>query len=468
MVVDFAEGREETLHRDETDMHELTGLVHDLMAAAADLDYDNERDRNEVLLRHLRSVLGVEMVRAESDDDDDDDAHRTGSTVGTAYALTASGSRALLMNLVVAGAGRPELHNIACYVQHYVPRKSTAADRGVPRDVLTALPLVPALLIDIHGGVSLTVRGVVMTGFCVLSDVLASAHLIGRPGSPVQSSLLRVLTGVRAALADLSGRYKAAVPSGQGRPELRVPPNVYAHVGQLLPRALASDNGPLRIEAREALFGDRWVFNGHYEPASGGGAAAPGLGGLHPCAIKLVAGGYGGEAHRAAAKAGAAPDVYGIARLPGGFIVVVMELLSAEDGWRPYDKSNDGHRSAAFAAWERGLRACGNVHGDLSAANILVRRLQQQQVSDGDGGSHAPSSSSTASSLWEARFLDFDWAGEAGKVCYPRTRNPNLDWAPGSKPGRPIEAAHDEDVLRHHGKWSRLQPLPLAAAIAMY
>jgi len=41
------------------------------------------------------------------------------------------------------------------------------------------LPLFPALLLDIHGGVALSVRGVVATGFCVLSEVLASAHLVG-------------------------------------------------------------------------------------------------------------------------------------------------------------------------------------------------------------------------------------------------------------------------------------------------
>ena len=72
--------------------------------------------------------------------------------------------------------------------------------------------------------------------------------------------------------------------------------------------------------------------------------------------------------------------------------------------------------SCLRAAWRRGIAAHGNVHGDLRNANIIVRGARGL----------APQS--------DVRLIDFDWAGRAGEVCYPLTRNAELDWAPGSAP----------------------------------
>jgi len=149
-----------------------------LMAASAE-HFETERQRNEQILRLLRPILGVDLVKSESDD-----AEHPTVTDGSSFVLTQSGSRVLLANLELKdrpAAGRPELQNISYYLQHYVPR---GGGGGAPRDALAAMPLLPALLIDIHGGVALSVRGVVVTGFCVLSEVLASAHLVGSPNSP--------------------------------------------------------------------------------------------------------------------------------------------------------------------------------------------------------------------------------------------------------------------------------------------
>jgi hypothetical protein len=98
------------------------------------------------------------------------------------------------------------------------------------------LPLFPALLLDIHGGVALSVRGVVATGFCVLSEVFAQlAAALGarpRPGRrqggpgdalrPLQVRRTRVRTHQPAAraAADPRTRWRAAAPpprDGQGR-----------------------------------------------------------------------------------------------------------------------------------------------------------------------------------------------------------------------------------------------------------
>jgi hypothetical protein len=109
-------------------------------------------------------------------------------------------------------------------------------------------------------------------------------------------------------------------------------------------------------------------------------------------------------------------------------MMVVMERLGPEAGWHTYDAADVEQRTAALDAWQRGLRAAGYVHGDLRAANILVRQGEGRRST-------------------EVRLLDFDWAGREGEARYPLTRNSDLPWAPGSEAGGVILAAHDEVVL---------------------
>ena len=171
-----------------------------------------------------------------------------------------------------------------------------------------------------------------------------------------------------------------------------------------------------------------------------------------PCAIKLVAGGcYGEDAHRAAAAAGVAPALHGVARLPGGWVVVVMELLPPTGGWRQYSAHDASQREAALAACQRGVHAAGFVDGDLRAANVLVRRQRRglplpphSEAAQPPPPAEAAAAASPASSSppWDVRLLDWDWAGRAGEARYPLTRNPALAWAPGSEPCGPICAAH--------------------------
>jgi hypothetical protein len=420
-----------------------------LMAASAE-PFETERQRNEQILRLLRPILGVDLVKSESDD-----AEHPTVTDGSSFVLTPSGSRVLLANLELKdrpAAGRPELQNISYYLQHYVPRGGGGG--GAPRDALAAMPLLPALLIDIHGGVALSVRGVVVTGFCVLSEVLASAHLVGSPNSPQHWALARLLGGVKAALASLSGRYRAAARERGHSPAPLVPLPIREHVCELLPRRLETDRGVLLVELLGApvvegrlVFAGRCVAEGVEAVAATATASGAAVGRLiaagsgpsvgagepaavsAPCVVKLVARRYGADAHRQAHSASAAPALLGVAALPGGWLVVVMERLGAEDGWRAYDATQPGQSKAVRVAWQRGFADHGNVHGDLRDANILVRATP------------------AAASAFDVRVVDFDWAGRAGEVCYPLTRNADLPWAPGSAPGGPIERAHDEHAL---------------------
>lgn len=427
----------------------------EIMRVSSEL-HASERERTEALLVALRATLGIDVVKAEADDR----LHGT-VTDGSCFVVTPAGSRVLVLNLEVnenTASGRPEMQNITYYSQHYFPRGSFEASRtsGVGRDVLNALPLVPALLLEVHGGASIAVRGVAMAGSCVLSEVLASAHLLGRPGSPQHWALVHLLAGLRRALRSLLSRYATATPTNPLGLEPRELPPDYGTPGALLPSsvpATAPDGGRalLHLQATgDALLPHRWVFRGRcalqqqLEPAAVGAGAPPphappqGLE-WRPCVLKLAAT-YGEAAHRHAAALGVAPELFAVARLPGGWVIIAMESLAPEDGWERYDATRRDHTDAARAA-AGALHHAGFVHGDLRAANVLVRpaaRAAGRRSSGSTGGAAGP---------LEVRLLDWDWAGRAGEALYPTLRHPARRWAPGSEAGGAILPQHDLDVL---------------------
>ena len=114
--------------------------------------------------------------------------------------------------------------------------------------------------------------------------------------------------------------------------------------------------------------------------------------------VKYMRGRYGKEAHKAAARLGLAPALRGCQSLPGDWWMVVLEPLPEgyidyEDAKCPKD-ANAKIRQAVDALHKEGF-----VHGDLRAANIFVKKLD-----DGE---------------WDVQLIDFDWAGRKGEVRYP-------------------------------------------------
>ncbi|KAL0955365.1 hypothetical protein HGRIS_001613 [Hohenbuehelia grisea] len=84
------------------------------------------------------------------------------------------------------------------------------------------------------------------------------------------------------------------------------------------------------------------------------------------------------------------------------------------------------------------LQEATMVHGDLRANNIMIRLDDQQQPVLLD-----PDSDDVA-----VKVVDFDWAGEAGMVRYPASRNEDIRgirW-PGL-PGDEIEVQHDRELF---------------------
>ncbi|CDO74292.1 hypothetical protein BN946_scf184699.g1 [Trametes cinnabarina] len=77
------------------------------------------------------------------------------------------------------------------------------------------------------------------------------------------------------------------------------------------------------------------------------------------------------------------------------------------------------------------LHAKRLVHGDIRRPNIIpVRRDPENPVEIITG----------------AMLVDFDWAGEEGKVYYPILLNPDIGWAEGVEGGRAIKAEHDWEM----------------------
>ncbi|KAL0957828.1 hypothetical protein HGRIS_000015 [Hohenbuehelia grisea] len=165
--------------------------------------------------------------------------------------------------------------------------------------------------------------------------------------------------------------------------------------------------------------------------------------------VKLVTRPYGEKVHEFLARRGYAPRLYGRKVLDGVPTAYVMEHLGSS--WVSlYDLSkgdNSGILRSQAVRDDIKLRIDGiisilqeaaMVHGDLRANNIMIRLDDQQQ----------PVLLGPDSDDVTVKVVDFDWAGEAGVVQYPASRNEDIRgirW-PGL-PGDLIEVQHDRELF---------------------
>jgi hypothetical protein len=154
------------------------------------------------------------------------------------------------------------------------------------------------------------------------------------------------------------------------------------------------------------------------------------LGGVEVLA-KIVLRSYGKGVHAHLAAQDMAPQLYGTSDIQDIASVVVMGLLG--DGWMTlFNYRNNRHRDG-IPEDRRGrllqrlegildcLGASQMVHGDFRMVNIMLKAGEEEK----------------------AVLIDFDWAGEAGKVKYPVTRSDGFGY-PG-EPGGPIGAGDDRE-----------------------
>jgi hypothetical protein len=136
---------------------------------------------------------------------------------------------------------------------------------------------------------------------------------------------------------------------------------------------------------------------------------------------------YSKDVHTFCASGGFGPTLKGFEGLPGGWHMVVMEMIG-EDYCRlmdfppPYSHFDDITGKLAS------LHQANYVHGDVRNTNIMVKK-------DGNQG---------------FKLVDFDWSGRTGEVRYPMNvyQGQRL-WRPhGAEDGLLIKADHDIEMLK--------------------
>jgi hypothetical protein len=130
---------------------------------------------------------------------------------------------------------------------------------------------------------------------------------------------------------------------------------------------------------------------------------------------------YGKDVHIWCAARGFAPDLIAYEGLPGGWYMVVMDLL--DESWIPLaDKKGhtEGLKERVHAAITK-LHQAQMVHGDIRETNVMVR----------DRG-------------LDFKLVDYDWAGSQGHVRYPRHVNKAVGL------GRPEDVEDGQLILTRH------------------
>ncbi|KAF8079189.1 hypothetical protein FPV67DRAFT_1604454 [Lyophyllum atratum] len=143
---------------------------------------------------------------------------------------------------------------------------------------------------------------------------------------------------------------------------------------------------------------------------------------------------YSKDAHGFCASIGAAPRLLGFEVIPGGWFMVVMELLGEDYvNYFEYRRRPDFDRELTRPLLDEvkhsltRLHDAGFVHGDVRNINLMFTK-----------GSEA-----------KFRLVDFDWAGTIGEVRYPMNVHFGDDlWRPdGAYDGELITTEHDLQMM---------------------
>jgi hypothetical protein len=185
--------------------------------------------------------------------------------------------------------------------------------------------------------------------------------------------------------------------------------------------------------------------------------------------VKYIFGDYSSKAtfHANAGRENIAPKLLGVAKLPGGVSMLIMEHLAEKSGWitfrafmedykdilqrcselktlltygvtKMYRKfqtllmMNSTSSSVASTATGSNDSTKSLVHGDIRPVNIMINHRNpglQQLLNQKNDFSHHESLSKMIEDdvdnyiLPNIRFIDFDWSGIEGEVKYPSSIN---------------------------------------------
>jgi hypothetical protein len=131
---------------------------------------------------------------------------------------------------------------------------------------------------------------------------------------------------------------------------------------------------------------------------------------------------YSKEAHLECHRLGFAPQLLGLDVLPGGWLMVVMEDLDAQNFVL---LKAAGSIKPALKGKVLQFHKSGFVHGDIRNANVLV-----------------------GPDMKTFSLIDFDWSGKEGSVRYPlNVNNVGVRRPAGAEDGNLILATHDLQMI---------------------
>ncbi|CDO71503.1 hypothetical protein BN946_scf184910.g2 [Trametes cinnabarina] len=392
--------------------------------------FGNEVQRMDAMLPAIESLLAVEFELGEDLKDTDPSSDLCQIYGHTKVPLLAqSGERRAAISACInfkneLGVGGLADVQLAALYQHAVSRDEYSMVRGAS--------CCPTLLISVCGP-HIRFFGAVLADICIVQPLTDYIYLGGDPDEEARVEYAaKVFKAIRSALVELTEWYKN-LPDP--RDDLWLPPK------HLLPRPTSADDS-----ARELL--SSLEFLDRLDLTEWKHSARPSLTNFRRRLFRARLDGdgeevlvkfafrYGEAAHRVLAEHDPplAPKLHACVRLLGGVTMVVMELLpenqtaaSCPYVTRPFLPRMMEDVKTALEV----LHAKRLVHGDIRRPNIIpVRRDPENPVEIITG----------------AMLVDFDWAGEEGKVYYPILLNPDIGWAEGVEGGRAIKAEHDWEM----------------------
>ncbi|GJJ10958.1 hypothetical protein Clacol_005187 [Clathrus columnatus] len=378
--------------------------------------FDSENTRRDRFNEMMKEIYAIELQ---------EDYTIQGTDYNMDVCVSHNGRPILISEVKNEMAGlnsEPTLHASLCYME---------AVEVLSEDVSSCHPCFTLILVGPFIGF----------GGCVLTD-----HVISQPFSILPlafhtsdndafESLARHLAALKRAVNSLRGTYSQlpAVTPPAPKPVSRIFP--YQRTSCIL----GTDN-LIEFSYETERDDGRLIFDGQ---------TAAGV----PICIKFVRK-YGQEAHELCAKNGFAPKLFGVEKLPGGWMMIIMERM--DENWtrllafkeerneknKALDKDEKAVIETRISSCLELLHGAGMVHGDIRDVNILVKKDDLSQV----------------------RIVDFDWADKEGEARYPKFVNVAPDV------GRPkeveafgiIKADHDNymvpDLFDNLDVWDPVTP----------
>lgn len=474
-------------------VHEAFALFSSTLASHGDLEpryyraaatlmadmsgfFPNENMRTDALLAVLGDALGASIQRLQY-------GKSIATTDGTVIC-----NGACVLTIEVKEGQDPARQNEAYLIDTNRFQTDDKGNLTHLRRLLLAEPRLPAFLLDVYGGVVLAVRGAYFAPPSLYTATLTTASMIAdEVHGPSHAHLARTLQALSTAFTILRARYEKtgfglerAIMPVIGSPAELVRPIPYR--GGLIRCARQLMDGRLAFVARfSASVGGiapesatlSETSGATSAPAAAALAATGAIADVWPWpeefVVKFARGRYGLEQHQVAAEFGCAPRVLGCVSLVGGWICIAMEHLPVEE-WTHFDVRSATAEQAAdvLSAYDLVFKQRDYVHGDLRRGNVLVRRSSAEAagmfVEAADSGvtsasAHAGAGSASTFALagsQRVKFLDFDWAGQLGKVRYPASLNKQAWEEEGmwDLAGQLIAAEDDEAMLTR----SRFEP----------